>query len=202
MKKKNFPLGQLSRLRGVVRCMEYEKPRWVYSTHAISKMKPHDDHTKEGAIDRIYYFKSWLCVSWHSPRNSINTMNVTYFLQVHCGASARRRRERGHLYLRYATRGGWYAMHERFSVWPKFNMRLTYWNGLLQYLETFHGRIRLCLGTDRPGVDSRWRISWGPWFYITIMEETRLKIRAGIILKRTLDCESPRGTPSVVPRSL
>ncbi len=30
------------------------------------------------------------------------------------------------------------------------------------------------------------------------MEETRLKIRAGIILKRTLDCESPQGTPSVV----
>jgi hypothetical protein len=49
-------------LVSVVRCMECEKPRCVYSAQAISKMKPLGEHTKEEAIDCRYYFLDLDCV--------------------------------------------------------------------------------------------------------------------------------------------
>ncbi len=40
------------RLRGVVHCMDCQKPRCIYSSQAIAKLKPPDnDHTREEKID-------------------------------------------------------------------------------------------------------------------------------------------------------
>jgi len=51
MKRTNFPLGHIARIRGVVLCMDCGKPRCVYSAQAIAKMKPHGEYSKE---DEIY----------------------------------------------------------------------------------------------------------------------------------------------------
>ena len=51
VKRKNFTLGHAIRLRGVVHCMDCQKPRCIYSAQAIAKMKPHGEHTREEGID-------------------------------------------------------------------------------------------------------------------------------------------------------
>ena len=40
MQRKNFPLGHLTRIRGIVQCMECKKPRCIYSLYAITHMQP------------------------------------------------------------------------------------------------------------------------------------------------------------------
>ena len=37
---RNFPLGAITRLRGLVRCMDCQKPRGIYSQQAVQNMKP------------------------------------------------------------------------------------------------------------------------------------------------------------------
>jgi hypothetical protein len=51
VKKNNFSMGHINRLRGVVNCMDCQKPRCIYSMQAIAKMKPSREHTKEEGID-------------------------------------------------------------------------------------------------------------------------------------------------------
>jgi hypothetical protein len=49
--RKNFELGHISRLRGLVQCMECQKPRGIYSLLAPANMKPSGDSTIEEQLD-------------------------------------------------------------------------------------------------------------------------------------------------------
>jgi hypothetical protein len=51
VKRKKNPLGHVTRLRGVVHCMDCQKPRCIYSSQAIAQLKPpNNDHTREEEI--------------------------------------------------------------------------------------------------------------------------------------------------------
>ena len=49
--RKNFALGHLTRIRGLVQCMECHKPRGIYSLFAPANMKPSGDSTIEEQLD-------------------------------------------------------------------------------------------------------------------------------------------------------
>jgi hypothetical protein len=49
--RKNFKLGHLTRIRGIVQCMDCQKPRGIYSLLAPTNMKPSGDSTLEEQVD-------------------------------------------------------------------------------------------------------------------------------------------------------
>jgi hypothetical protein len=67
VKRKDFSLGLLERVRGVVRCIDCQKLRCIYSSiQAIAKMKPPGDYTKEKGIDCRYVIPTFISCSYIS----------------------------------------------------------------------------------------------------------------------------------------
>jgi len=65
VKRKDFSLGLLNRVRGVVHCMDCQKPRCINdSMQAIAKMKPLGEHTNEEGIDCRYVIPTFISCSY------------------------------------------------------------------------------------------------------------------------------------------